>query len=480
VGNSNFSESLSTLLNVEIVPATDYPALFQRQRLLQTFRETFAHSTGKGVDRLNGFQFASRADPDLAITSAKCLNGSYRFSPYLESLQLKGRGKHPRVISIPTIRDRVVLNQLKDFLFATFPHCVPSKIASRYVTEISQQLSVAEPNETLVYGCDIKDFYGTIDQRRLLDIVEQRIGSGPALDLVRHSLLAPTIPKNTKRKDYGKFRSTRGIPQGLAISNILAAIYLDEVDRKMAEFPIEYYRYVDDIFIFGPTEDVRTAQRSLVARLRHRRLGVHPVGSGKSHFSTLDRSFGYLGYLFRLPLITVRAATVEHFLQNVAAKFSEYRHNKKRRLERHKYLNEARLKEIFLLELNERITGAISEKTRYGWIAYFSQINDLTLLHRLNKVIRRFFHRLEDFGRTAPKELKSLVRAYFEMRHTPLGGYIRNYDLITSRPERLAFLVERGRIAPNETLTDQQINDRFEAYKRRILSLLQPDESTIY
>lgn len=160
--------------------------------------------------------------------------------------------------------------------------------------------------------------------------------------------------------------------------------------------------------------------------------------------------------------------------------FSSYVHNKTRRLEKHKYLDEGRLAEIFLLELNERITGAISEKKRYGWIAYFNQVTDHSLLHRLDSAIAGFFSRLPDFGRKPPSGLRRLSRAYFEMRFDPEGGYVRNYDAINSRAEKLEFLIERGRIGPTEALTDEQINDRFERYRNRVLSEMHSDEGVLY
>jgi len=66
------------------------------------------------------------------------------------------------------------------------------------------------------------------------------------------------------------------------------------------------------------------------------------------------------------------------------------------------------------------------------------------------------------------------------MKFNPGGGYIRNYDVITTRAERLEFLVERGRVGPDEQLTDDQINDRYEAYLRRVLSEMHADEGVLY
>lgn len=454
--------------------------LFDDARLLEVFEGKFLYSSTKGTDRVNGFQFAYRKNSELAIAATKCVNGNYRFAPYLESLRLKGRGKYPRLISIPTVRDRVVLHQLKETLAQFFPECVPRNIASTYVRSIAQQVLTRDPDTTYVCVCDIKDFYGNLDRTRLMSIIRSRITYEPVLILIRRALATPTVPSNAPRRDRRGFADDVGIPQGLAISNLLASIYLLDVDEAMHGLGVEYSRYVDDILIFGEEQLTIKAYRSLKARLRARNLNLHLPGSGKSHIAALRKTFAYLGYEFRWPQVTVRQATVERLLQSIAAKFSEYVHNKNRKLERFKYLTEDRLKEVFLLELNERISGAINQKKRYGWVAYYSQINDLSLLHRLDSVVAGMFERLADFGRKPPDGLKKFRRAYFEMKFNPSGRYVRNYDLIESRAEKLAFLDERGRLGTDEQLTDEQINEKFESYKQHSLARMQADEGVSY
>lgn len=454
--------------------------LFSPGALKEAFDTKFASTSSKGTDRLNGFQFSKTAATDLAVVSGKCLAGTFRFTPYLEALKTKGRSKAPRLISIPTVRDRIVFHQLNKFLGLVFPDCVPRNIAGTYVREISTDLRTKVAAETWVAGADIKTFYDSIKQKKLIQLIETRVKCWQAARLIARALLTPTVPKNARRKTHHTFRPDVGVPQGLAISNILAAIYLADVDQVMRKQGVTYYRYVDDVLLYGEQGAVQTALKSLRARLAHRGLSLHPASSGKSHFAELAQPFGYLGYVFRWPTITVRETTIEKFLQSIAAKFSDYAHNKTRRLERTKYLTPERLAEIFLMELNERITGAISEKKRYGWIAYFNQITELALLHRLDRVIKGMFVRVPDFAHAAPPDLKKLSRAFFEMKFNPSGGYVRNYDLIVTRSEKLEFLVQRGRVGPGDALTDEQINERFDKYRLRVLSEMHADEGVLY
>lgn len=463
-----------------ICKSDSFESLMSKNSLIEVFNTVFSKSQSKGVDRLNGFQFSSQAAEQLEVSSRKCLNGSYRFSPYLEHLKLKGRGKEPRVVGIPCIRDRVILYQLNKYLANAFPGCVPKNIANSYVREISTDLAKQPPETTYICGCDIQKFYDSIKRDQLQRTLSKRIKSHQALSLIMHALNTPTVPKNAQRRSYVNYKERLGIPQGLAISNILAAIYLRDVDTPMSKFPVKYFRYVDDVLMYGNQDDLLNARKSLSRRLKRRGLELHDNDSKKSHFAPLDKSFGYLGYQFEWPVITVREVTKERLLQSIAAKFSDYTHNKSMRLEKLKYLDEKRLAEIFILELNERITGAISENKRYGWIAYFSQITDYKLLHQLDAMVASLFSRLPDFDRRAPKSLKKFSRAYFEMKFNPTGSYIRNYDEISSISEKIKFLEERGRVGPNETLTDIQIEDRYERYRKRILSEMHIDEGMMY
>lgn len=471
---------------VQTLPPSKLLSVFVSEiELKKAFNERFLESGTKGIDRLNGFQFNKKIDEQCSIVNRKCMSGQYQFTPYAEVLQLKGRDKNPRVIGIPTIRDRLVLNQLKHILSHIFPEYVPKNRANTLIHKISREIKnievAGDSATTRVFGCDIVKFYDEIDRDVLLKALQKRIKSKKLLKLIESAITTPTVPRDYRQKDIDKYVSHKGVPQGLAISNILAAIYLAEFDIELGQQKIHYYRYVDDILIFGDAVQVDNSKILVEKRLSELGLKTHPVvDGGKSHLSPLTGQFGYLGYWFHIPKITVRAQTVERFLQSIVGKFSDYTHNKDSRLETYQYLNDERLKEIFLSELNERISGAISEKRRYGWIAYFSEITDLELLRKLDRLVEGFFERLGDFKGKPPATLKKLTRAYYEMRYSPMRGYIHNYDEITTRAQKMDFLTFRGRLDPSKTYSDEEIDDKFDAYRAKVLSDLEPDDGTIY
>lgn len=68
--------------------------------------------------------------------------------------------------------------------------------------------------------------------------------------------------------------------------------------------------------------------------------------------------------MFKENVITVRDSTVESFMKSIASRFSDYLHNKNKRLNKYTHLTSDDLKDIFLEELNDKLTGAISEKKK--------------------------------------------------------------------------------------------------------------------
>lgn len=460
--------------------ASTFSQYFDAQALRTAFYDRFFQSRSKGVDRLSGRQYESKFATEVNAISARCFSGTFRFSPYLETLKSRGRSREPRLISIPTVRDRVVLHQLNKFLAAIFPDSVSRNIASVYVREVSRDLATRHPSTTYVCGCDIKTFYDSIQRRRLIGTIRQTIRHQAALSLIAHAIVTPTVPKSARRASHSNYIAENGIPQGLAISNLLAALSLREVDAAMKKKPVTYYRFVDDVLMYGDEAEVKKAYSSLGARLRTRGLSLHPDGAGKSHLGPLGDKFGYLGYQFEWPKVTVRQSTVERLLQSLAAKFSEYLHLTTHRLQMDPNLSRPQLQQAFLSELNEKITGSISRNRKYGWIAYFNEISDLTLLHELDHAVAGMFARMPDFGNAAPPNLKKFSRAYFEMKFRLAGNYIHNYDRITSLAQMRDFLVLRGRLPSNANPTDESIALQYDAYRSSTLRTMQADEGAPY
>ena len=82
---------------------------------------------------------------------------------------------------------------------------------------------------TYVVDADLQSYFDTIPHDQLMARVEEKVSDGRVLDLIRGWLTADIL------KGLERWRPTQGSPQGAVISPLLANIYLDPLDRLMAE-----------------------------------------------------------------------------------------------------------------------------------------------------------------------------------------------------------------------------------------------------
>ena len=133
-----------------------------------------------------------------------------------------------------------------------------------------------------------------------------------------------------------------------------------------------------------------------------------------------------------------------------------------------------RLEEIFIEELNDSITGIISKEKNYGWIFYFSEISDLSLLFKLDKIIQSFFLNDKHF-KVIPKNLKKLVRTYYVISYDKKKNYLSNYDNYNSVKRKREFLTFRGKLNPNSYYSDDEIINIFKKYQNKQLYNVEKD-----
>jgi len=131
-----------------------------------------------------------------------------------------------------------------------------------------------------------------------------------------------------------------------------------------------------------------------------------------------------------------------------------------------------RLIEIFIEELNETITGAKSKTRNYGWLFYFIEMDDKSLLFKLDKVIERMIIDSKVL-KSRPINLKKLVRTYFEIKYNNGGNYIVDYDKMATILQKRQFLLRRGRINATTFYTDKHLEEIFEKYKNKNLKELE-------
>lgn len=175
--------------------------MFSLKNIKNTYLNKISKKATRGIDKVGLKQFNEIKDREFSIILDKCKNKTYKFSPYVEKLQSKGRGKSPRVISAPTIRDKVTLDIIKEILHEIFPECVSRKLPNNYVREIIQFYNITKSDHLCYFKTDIKSFYDSINHNLLLNQIKTKVKSRKLLHLIKSCLQTPTVPLNYKRKD---------------------------------------------------------------------------------------------------------------------------------------------------------------------------------------------------------------------------------------------------------------------------------------
>ena len=128
----------------------DINKYFNLEYLKKLYYRKIKKSKSKGIDKVSIEIFDRDLIENLNLIIRKVLDKTYTFSPYLEILKLKGRNKAPRVISIPTIRDKVVLLTIKEILHDAFEKEVNRKLPNNYIRDVKKYLA-ANPGENVSF-----------------------------------------------------------------------------------------------------------------------------------------------------------------------------------------------------------------------------------------------------------------------------------------------------------------------------------------
>jgi len=384
---------------------------FGNNYLREIYQNKIAHKASPGLDRISRTAFEKKLPEYLTTITRKTKNGTYKFTPYLEKLLLKGRGKSPRVISIPTIRDKITLSIINQILTEVFSDKIETRLTQTIIEEIKTTVKLSEYDYFI--KIDIKNFYDSIDQTILLNKIKKRVKKNEVIALIQKAIQTPTIAEGKQTKN--KINPTVGVPQGISISNILANIYLSDLDRKFKKYKnIKYFRYVDDILIICNSSKRKKIADAITDELCNKlKLSLND----KWNEGQLTSEFDYLGYSY-IKLkgnyygFTVKETNVLKLENSILKTFKEYKQDKN--------------SQQFIWKLNNRITGFVLDENKYGWLFFYSQIDNVAILYHLDWFVQKMCH-IYKVDEGLRKRVKKFVKAYFEIiKKRGKSGYIPN------------------------------------------------------
>jgi RNA-directed DNA polymerase len=333
---------------------------------METLREAYQMAKkNNGAPGIDGVTFEaieeSGVEMFLQQIRDELVTNTYRPTPVRRKEIPKDGGNKVRVLSIPSIRDRVVQGALKlilepifeaDFQPGSYGYR-PKRTAHQAVNRVAQAIV---SRKTRVIDLDLRAYFDNVRHDQLLAKVARRIQDATLTRLLKQML-----------KSTGK----KGVPQGGVISPLLSNLYLNEVDRMLEKAMaitrhgqytrVQYARFADDMVLLidsHPRQDWLV--KAVARRVREELVKLKvEINEEKSRMVDLSKgeSFCFLGFEFHL----------------IRSQFGKWWPQYVPRLKKRTALL-AKLKIVFRRYLSqpvERVIEQINPILR-GWVNYFA------------------------------------------------------------------------------------------------------------
>jgi RNA-directed DNA polymerase len=260
-------------------------------------RKVLGKKGAAGVDHQTVEDFAERDREELQRLETQLREDTYRPAPVRRAWIPKPGSTEKRPLGIPTVRDRVVQtalvhviepildNQFHEDSYG-FRHGRGCHEALRRVEEL------LEAGHVYVVDADLKSYFDTIPKDRLLDLVRQQISDSRVLALIKLYLEQGIM------EELRTWTPETGVPQGAVLSPVLANLYLNPLDHRMAAEGYEMVRYADDFVILcRSAAEAQAALAEIRSWLESAGLTLHPTKT--QIVDVREKSFAFLGYTFR-------------------------------------------------------------------------------------------------------------------------------------------------------------------------------------
>jgi RNA-directed DNA polymerase len=280
---------------------------------METLREAYQMAKqNDGAPGIDGLSFeaieGSGREEFLRQIQDELVQRTYR-PMRVRKKEIPKDGNKVRVLSIPTIRDRVVQGAIKLILEPVFEADFqpgsygyrPKRTAHQAVHRVAEAIAKAK---TRVIDIDLRAYFDNVKHHIALEKMARRIQDGDVLHLLKLIL-----------KATGK----QGVPQGGVISPLISNVYLNEVDRmlekaievtrygKEKQFTVvQYARFADDLVILIHAHCWNDWLLGAVEKRLREELAKLQVEINEEKSRTVDlskgESFTFLGFEYRCVL----------------------------------------------------------------------------------------------------------------------------------------------------------------------------------
>jgi group II intron reverse transcriptase/maturase len=270
---------------------------FTLDQLREAFEAVKNNRGCAGVDGDTLPAFAKNLQPNLSALQDELSSGRYRPLPLLKILVAKKNGE-PRGLSIPAVRDRVAqraaLARIEPVLEREFEDCSFAYRKGRSIRQAVLRIKgFYEQGYRWVVEADIDAFFDNVDHVQLMKKVCANLKDPGLVSLVEKWVKAEVWDGRSLK------RIEKGIPQGSALSPILANLFLDELDEAMLARGFRFIRYADDFVILCRS---REQAFECLACSKEALAGLS-LRLDEEDVTSFSKGFRYLGVFFLNSLI---------------------------------------------------------------------------------------------------------------------------------------------------------------------------------
>lgn len=250
--------------------------------------------------------FASALVDNILQLNQDLANKAYRHGGYF---RFNISDPKPRTISKASVRDRLVHHAIYRILYPFFDtsfiadsySCRINKGTHKAINRFRSMFNKVSKNNTQncwVLKCDIKKFFASIDQKKMIEILKAYIYDQNIVNLLTNIINSFSVADKT------------GLPLGNLTSQLLVNVYMNEFDQYVKnELKIKnYIRYADD-FVFLSND--RNWLDQLIPQIENflnesLKLHLHPT---KVTIRTFGSGIDFLGWVHFPKHKVLRTAT---------------------------------------------------------------------------------------------------------------------------------------------------------------------------
>jgi RNA-directed DNA polymerase len=321
--------------------------VWKRENLQSALKSVVRNQGAAGVDAETAEQYLRRSPHRLEQVQVLLKTGQYAPQPVKRVWIPKLGSKDLRPLGVPAVEDRVVQTAVRNVIEPIFEHIFaehsygfrPGRGAKDALRRVDQLL---DAGRVWVVDADLKGYFDSIPQDKMMALVAEQIADRPLLDLIRKFLKQGVMESGKEWQP-----TETGTPQGAVISPLLANLYLNPLDHLMALKGREMVRYADDFVILcGSEAEANEVLAQLGEWVADVGLTLHPTKTRIVNASEKG-GFDFLGYHFERGHRWPRQKSLDKFRDTIRQKTGRLRPGSM-----------------------EEITGEVNRTLR-GWFEYF-------------------------------------------------------------------------------------------------------------